>query len=102
MTNTPERPSAPSVGRVSEPSASIEPLSIEQLPGAQSPAKTRATAVLPTPLDPVIMRCMPGRRVSVSARTRVVVFSPERVSEFWSDVVGVGSDLEDEGGIGSM
>lgn len=38
----------------------------------------------------------------MSARTRVVVFSPERVSEFWSDVVGVGSDLEDEGGIGSM
>jgi hypothetical protein len=32
----------------------------------------------------------------------VVVFGPERVSKFWSDVVGVDSDLEDEGGIGPM
>lgn len=28
--------------------------------GAQSPASTRATAVLPTPLLPVIMRCSPS------------------------------------------
>jgi hypothetical protein len=76
MTNTPGRPSAPSVGRVS----------VELDPGAQSPASTRATAVFPTPLEPVIMRCMPGQRVSVRARTRVVVVGPESVSE--SSVLG--------------
>lgn len=70
MTNTPGRPSAPSVGRTR----------VELDPGAHSPARTRATAVFPTPFEPVIMRCMLGRSVSVRARMRVVVLDPESVS----------------------
>jgi hypothetical protein len=39
------------------------------LSGAQSPASTRATAVLPAPFGPVIIRCSPGRRRRLRSRT---------------------------------
>ncbi|KAG1739378.1 uncharacterized protein EDB91DRAFT_1336744 [Suillus paluster] len=49
-----------------EPKPELDPdLSPELNLGAQSPAKTRATVALPTPLEPVITRCMHDLRVRV-------------------------------------